>query len=260
MKKLIFIKLGGSLITEESPYTLNLSKIREVSSEIHRLRQKMKFNLLIGNGAGSFAHVSAKKFRTAEGYVDRKSLRGHSIVQDDASRLNRIVVKELIRAGENAISVQPSAAALSINGKIKLFYLEPIKNYLKNNLVPVVFGDVVFDLEKGCAILSTEKIFCYLAKRLKPDKIILMSGVEGVYVYDFGKRIIPEINKKNFTEIRQFLKETDKIDVTGGMEHKVIQAIEMSKNGIEVNIIGGRKGNLTKCLKGEKIGTKIKEF
>lgn len=253
--KLIFIKLGGSLITKKEPYTLNLPKIREITREIHRLRKKMKFKLLIGNGAGSFAHISAKKFKTARGYINKKSKRGQSIVQDDAARLNRILIKELIKAGENSISVQPSAATVTNNGKIKFFYLEPIKNYLKNNLVPVVYGDVVADLKWGCAILSTEKIFNYLAKKLKPEKIVLMATVEGVY--DFKKRIIPEINQKNFNQIKQFLKKAEKIDVTGGMSHKVMEAIEMAKDGIEVNIIGGKRGNLEKCLKGKKIGTKI---
>lgn len=136
--------------------------------------------------------------------------------------------------------------------------MEPIKNYLKNNLVPVVFGDVVVDLKKGCTILSTEKIFSHLTKNLKPEKIILMSRVEGVY--DLKKRIIPEINKYNFPEIKKFLKGAEKIDVTGGMLHKVMEAIEIAKNGIEVNIIGGKRGNLEKCLKDKRVGTKIKNF
>ena len=250
--------MGGSLITKKKPYTVNLKKIREIAKEIHRLRKKMKFKLLIGNGAGSFAHISAKKFKTTQGYINKKSKRGHIIVQDDASRLNRILVRKLIKAGENAISVQPSAASIGDGGKVKFFYLEPIKNYLKHDLVPVVYGDVVADLKKGCTIFSTEKIFSYLAKKLKPEKIILMAKVEGVY--DFQKRIIPEINKKNFNEIKKFLKEAEKIDVTGGMLHKVMEAIEMAKNGIEVNIIGGKQGNLGKCLKREKVGTRIKNF
>ena len=256
--KLIFLKLGGSLVTKKKPYTANLKKIRELIKEIHKLRDEMKFKLIIGTGQGSFAHISAKKYKTAQGYINKESLRGHSIVQNDASIINRIVVGELIKAGENAISVQPSAASIGDGGKVKFFYLEPIKNYLKYDLVPGIYGDVVADLKKGCTIFSTEKIFSYLAKKLKPEKIILMSGVEGVY--DFQKRIIPEINKKNFNEIKRFLKEAEKIDVTGGMLHKVMEAIEMAKNGIEVNIIGGERGNLGKCLKGEKVGTRIKNF
>lgn len=256
--KLIFIKLGGSLITKKNPYSLDLQKIRDIAREIHLLRKKMGFKLLIGNGAGSFGHVSAKKYRTKEGILNERSKKGQSIVQDDVSRLNRIVVEELIRAGENAVSVQPSAAAIGDNGKIKFFYLEPIKLYLKNNLVPVVYGDVATDIEKGCAIFSTENIFKYLAARLIPKKIIMMSVVEGVY--DSDKKIIPEINKNNFEEIKKFLKKAEKIDVTGGMLHKVMEAIEMAKMGLGVSIIGGQKGNLGKCLRGETIGTDIKGF
>lgn len=218
----------------------------------------MKFNLLIGNGAGSFAHISAKKYRSSEGYINQKSQRGQSIVENDACRLNRIIVRELIKAGENAISFQTSAASITKNGNVKFFYLEPIKNYLKYDLVPVVYGDIVSDSKRGCSILSTEKIFNHLAKKLKPKKIILMSDVEGVY--DFKKRVIPEINKINFQKIKKFLKGADKIDVTGGMLHKVKQAIEMTKKGSVVNIIGGKPGDLEKSLKGKKVGTKIYGF
>jgi len=257
-KKLVFLKLGGALITKPKPYTLNLKKIREIAKEIHKLRQKMGFKLLIGNGAGSFAHISAKKYKTSEGIINKESLRGQSIVEDNASRLNRILVRELIRAGENTISVQASAATVAKNGEIIFFYLEPIKNYLKYDLVPVVYGDVVSDLKNGCSILSTEKIFNYLTKKLKPEKIILMSDVEGVY--DSKGKIIPKIDKKNFSKIKKFLKGAEKIDVTGGMLQKVKEAIEMAKSGIEVNIIGGNRGNLEKCLRGKKVGTKIKNF
>lgn len=258
MKNLIFIKLGGSLITRKTPYTLHWRKIKEIVKEIVKLRRKYKFKLLLGNGAGSFAHVSAKKYKTKEGYIGKKSEIGHCIVESDALTLNRILVKELIKAGERAISVQPSAFIVTSNGRIKSFFLNPIKNYLKKDLVPVIFGDVVSDEKRGCAILSTETIFKFLAKFFKPKKIILMSNVEGVY--DFKGKIIPEINSKNFRKIQKFLKGADKIDVTGGMAQKVKEAIEMAKEKIEVFIIGGEKGNLEKCLKGEIIGTKVFYF
>jgi isopentenyl phosphate kinase len=255
MKNLIFLKIGGSLITKRKPYTLNRKRIRELTKEIAKLRKKHKFKLLIGNGAGSFAHVSAKKFRTKEGYINEKSKIGHCIVQDDASRLNRILVRELIKAGENAISVQPSAFIFCSKRKIKSFFLDPIKNYLKNDLVPIVFGDVISDEKFGCTILSTEEIFKLLAKFLKPKKIILISDVEGVY--DSRGKVISEINKENFSKIQKFLRGANKIDVTGGMVHKVKEAMEMAKGKIEVFIIGGKKGNLERCLKREKVGTRI---
>jgi len=255
MKNLIFIKLGGSLITTKRPYTANLNKIREIIKEIIRLRKKFGFKLLIGTGQGSFAHLSAKKYQTAQGIINRNSIRGISVVSDDASKINKIVVRELIRAGENAVSIQPSAIFLAKDGKMKSLYTEPIKMYFKCDMVPVVYGDVIMDEKKGCTIFSTEKIFTQLAKKLKPEKIIMMSKVEGVY--DQNKKIIPKINKRNFGKIKKSLKGAEKIDVTGGMLHKVKEAMEMAKDGAKVNIIGGINGNLEKCLGGEKIGTKI---
>jgi isopentenyl phosphate kinase len=165
------------------------------------------------------------------------------------------LVKELIKVGERAISVQPPAFIFCSKRKIKSFFLDPIKNCLKNDLVPVVFGDVISDEKFGCTILSTEEIFKLLAKFLKPKKIILMSNVEGVY--DSKGRVIPEINNKNFLKVQKFLKTTDKIDVTGGMAHKVKVAMEMAKGGIEVFIIGGTKGNLEGYVKEERVGTRI---
>jgi len=255
MKNLIFIKLGGSLITKRKPYTANLTKIREIAREIFWLRKKVGFKLLIGTGQGSFAHLSAKKYQTAQGIINRNSIRGISVVSDDASKINKIVVRELIMAGEKAVSIQPSAIFLAKEGKMESLFIEPIKIYLKYDLVPVVYGDVIMDKKKGCTIFSTEKIFTHLARYLKPTKIILVSGVEGVY--DLNQKIVPEINNENFEKIKKFLKGSDKIDVTGGMAHKVREAMEMAKWGAKVNIIGGINGNLKKCLRGEEIGTKI---
>jgi len=254
-KDLIFIKIGGSLITKKKPYTLNLKKIREIAKEIVNLRKKYKVKVLIGNGAGSFAHVSAKKFKTKEGYILKESKIGHCVVEDDASTLNRIFVKELIRAGERAISVQPSAFLFAKNDKIKSYFLDPIKFYLKEDLVPVVYGDVISDEKKGCTILSTEEIFKFLAKKLRPKKIFLLSNVEGVL--DEKGKLIPQIKKRDFQKIKKFLKGAEKIDVTGGMLHKVKVAIEMAKLGCQVFILEGKKGNLERLMKGEKIGTKI---
>ena len=259
--KLVFIKLGGSVITQPRPYTLNLRKIRQLAKEIHQLRQTMGFKLVLGNGGGTFPHISAQKFRTNEGIINEKSLEGISKVENDASRLNQIIVRELIRAKENAISVQPASISISEKGKIKHFYLEPLLNYLRLNLIPVLYGDVVIDLKKGCAILSTEEIFGYLAEKLKPEKVIMLTNVEGVYISsDNKKKLIREINKDNFRELKKYFKGSGRTNVTGGMLHKVEKSIEIAKKGVEVNIIGSKKGNLEKSLRGERIGTTIKYF
>jgi len=255
MKNLIFIKIGGSLITKNTPYTANLRNIREISREIKKIRKKYKVKLLLGNGVGSFAHFSAQKFKVKEGYLNEKSKLGHCQVQNDASIINRIFVKELIKVGERAISVQPSTFLFLENGRVKASFLEPLKNYLKNDLVPVVFGDILADKKRGCYIFSTEKIFNFLAQKLNPKKIIFLTKAKGVL--DQKGKLIPKISQENFFKIKKFLKKTKKIDVTGGMEHKVKEALEMADRKREIFILGLKKGNLEKCIRGERVGTKI---
>jgi len=257
--ELIFLKLGGSLITKkDKPFTDNKEIIRQIAREIHEARKEKPFKLLIGNGGGSYPHVPAKKYRTAEGIINKNSLRGIVEVQDAASRLNRIIVRALLDVGESAISIQPSSVALTKNSRIIEFYTKPLEMFLKKNMIPVVYGDVGLDLKQGCSIISTEELFVFLAKKLKPKKIISAGIVDGVFTVDPFKdrqtKFIPEITSKNYPKIKKMLTGSAGIDVTGGMLHKVEKYIELSLIGIKSYIINGRvKNRLKDALLGKKV-------
>jgi len=266
MKGLIFVKLGGSLITDKSnPFTERPDVISRLSREIHNAKKNDSL-ILVGHGGGSYPHEPAKKYQTQKGLISKESARGLALVQDAASRLNRIVVKALLDAGENAISVQPSSFCLAKNKKIVEGYAMPIEKMLETGMLPVVYGDVGMDLAQGCCILSTEEIFSFLARILKPERIIMAGKVDGVFTADPGRdkfaRLIPEITQKNFPEIRKYLASSDGIDVTGGMLHKVELCMELSRAGPECEIINGLKpGILEKALSGRRVfGTVIRAY
>ena len=265
MNDLILVKLGGSLITDKTkPFTSRLDVIRRLANEIHEAREEKDFGLIVGHGGGSFPHKPAKDYRTNEGIINKYSCKGISLVQDAASRLNRIIVNSLIEAGENAISVQPSSALVTEKGRIKEWYLESIKEMLKQNLLPIPYGDVALDIKQGCSIISTEEVLNYLAKSLNSKKIILAGIVDGVFTSDPQKdpkaKLIPEINSKNYQEIKKYLGGSAGIDVTGGMLHRVERIFELAKLGVEAEIINGeRKDYLKRALLGERgLGTTIK--
>ncbi len=264
MKPLFFVKLGGSLITDKSkPFTTKPDTIARLSKEIAEARKESEFNMIIGHGGGSFPHVSATKYQTQKGIINNESYRGISEVQNDASKLNRIVVDALIKAGETAVSIQPSSSCITENKRIVEFYLEPIKKLLEYNMIPVPYGDVAIDLKQGCCIISTEEILNFLAKNMKPDKIIVAGKVDGVFTADpninKNARFIPEITKNNFGEIKKYLSSSDGYDVTGGMLHKVEEMMELAELGFKSQIINATKErNLKNALLGEKIGTTIK--
>ena len=269
-KQLILLKLGGSLITDKTkPYTTNLQVIKRLVREIREAREEKDISLVVGHGGGSFPHVSAKKYQTHKGIINKDSYKGIAKVQNDASKLNRIIVDELINAGENAMSIQISACSIAENGKIKEMFIEPIKLLLNYNMIPVPYGDVGLDLKRGCCILSTEEVLDYIAKTLhgtefKPDKIVVCGIVDGIFTADPLKnpeaKLIPEITTKNVGEVGNYLAGSSGIDVTGGMVHKVEKLLEIAKLGIESQIINGLvEGNLKKALKGEKVkGTVIR--
>ncbi len=257
MRELIFVKLGGSLITDKSrPFTEKREVIKRLTREIHQFRRKGDSRILVGHGGGSYPHEPARKYQTHKGLVNEESCRGLVEVQDAAARLNRIVVEAFINSGENAVSVQPSAAVVSDKGEIKEWYTKPIEMLLEYNLLPVVYGDIGLDLTNGCCILSTEEIFRYLSEKLRPSRVIMCGKTDGVFTSDPNRdssaEHIPEITTENFNIIRKHLSDSDGIDVTGGMAHKIEMALEIAANGSVVEIINGEKpGNLKETLSGK---------
>jgi isopentenyl phosphate kinase len=258
-RELILVKLGGSVITEKSkPFTERHDVIARLASEIHLSRKNVGMRLIVGHGGGSYPHVPAKKYRTHLGLIDENSRIGAAFVQDAASKLNRIVVNALLKAGEPAVSIQPSSATVARNSEIVRWDLTALKLMLEKDLLPVPYGDLGMDLIKGVCILSTEEIFRFLSVQLKPSKVIVGSDVDGVYDTDPHKnkraRKIPLITLENASEVFPSLSGSNTVDVTGGMRSKVLTLLELVRQvDVECQILDLLvPGNLEEALNGEK--------
>ena len=66
---LIFLKLGGSLITDKTrPYTPRPEKLNLLTAEIASvLKENTNIHLVIGHGSGSFGHAAASRYNTRLG-------------------------------------------------------------------------------------------------------------------------------------------------------------------------------------------------
>jgi len=261
----VLVKLGGSLLTNKRRRESLRGKVLDrLASEIHSARHQKRLDLIVGHGGGSFPHFPAYKFSVHKGIKNKKSLYGYTLTNDAAARLNRHVITALIKARENAVSVQPSAWLTAKNGKIHQSFTTPFKLYLANGFLPVPYGDAVMDSDQGTAIISTEQLLAELASKLGAKKMIVVANIEGVFTDDPSENknaeFIPEINKNNYSRIRKMLKGSYGTDVTGGMLHKVDELVELAKNGVSSQIISGEeKANLKNALLGNsKIGTTIK--
>jgi isopentenyl phosphate kinase len=161
----IFLKLGGSLLTDKTAVeAVRAAVLARLAAEIALARQALPgLRLLLGHGSGSFGHVAAARHGTRQGVSNPAQWRGLAEVSDAAARLNRLVVAALLAADVPALSLQPSASARCVNGRIQHLAPEPVEAALAAGLLPVVYGDVAFDSGQGGTIISTEEIMSYLA-------------------------------------------------------------------------------------------------
>jgi isopentenyl phosphate kinase len=258
-----FLKLGGSLITDKTtPRTPRLDVITRLAAEIKTQQKEIEgLNLVLGHGSGSFGHVPAKKYGTRQGVTSPAAWQGFAEVWFEASTLNRIVMEALHGAGLPAVSFPASAGATARDGLVVSWNLTPLTSALEAGLLPVVYGDVVFDTLRGGTILSTEDIFTHLARELRPRRILLAGIDEGVWVdYPGRTQLIPEITSENWDAAAASLNGSISTDVTGGMAGKVRSMLDLTTEipGLEVHIFSGNHpGNLAAVLRGENLGTLI---
>lgn len=246
MSQPTFLKLGGSLLTDKTGVeAVRQDVLRRLASEIaEALSDANAPNLLIGHGSGSFGHVAAAKHGTRHGIRSREGWRGFAEVSDAAARLNRLVVAALSEAGVPAISLQPSGAAMTEDGHIVSMEVGPMKAALTAGLVPVVYGDVAFDLTLGGTIISTEEILSYLAPHFRPAWLLLAGEAPGVL--DEHERVLDVIRPSDYVEVQQLLGGSRGTDVTGGMASKVANMLALVGRlpFLSVRIITGLEAGL----------------
>ncbi len=259
---LIFLKLGGSLITDKAkPLTPNLDVIQRVSAELSLACQEdPQLQLLIGHGSGSFGHSVADQHQTQTGVEGGKAWQGFTEVWAAARELNQIMINHLVAAGLPVIAFPPSAGIIAENKMLDSWDTHPLETALAHRLIPVVYGDVVFDTAIGGTIFSTEQIFQHLARVCQPKRILLAGMESGVYLNpQQPQEIIKHITPQNIDQIQPALSGSENPDVTGGMLTKVqfmlslVQEIPnleilifsgLSPGRIQEAIIGGNPGTL----------------
>lgn len=235
-KDVVLIKFGGSIITDKSiPYKARPEIIKRLAKELKKIKD---FSIVLAHGNGSFGHTSAEKFGGKKGY---KSKWGIAKVALDIMELNRIVMDILIEEGLPAISLRPMSMILTRGAKIEGSLFEIIEEVLRQGLIPVMCGDIIWDTQWKSTIYSGEKILneigLYLQKKgFKVNKIIQVGETNGVY--DDKGNTIKVIDKNNWDNIQRFVFKNKRADISGGMKHKIENALSVSSRGIETWITG----------------------
>ena len=265
--QLVFLKLGGSLITDKrQAETPRLDIIRQVAATIAAaLRRDPSLQLLIGHGSGSFGHVFGRRYGTRAGVQTAEQWYGFAATADAAARLNRIVIGALLEEQVPAWSIQPGVALRCVDGRVEQGPDDTVRLALARALVPVVFGDVALDSVRGGTIASTEEIFAGLAATLRPQRLILAGEVDGIYtadpLLDPQAQRIPTITPGILEKIAGSLGGSHGVDVTGGMRAKVEESLAMVRTNPRLEIVicsGLLPESLGAALAGRRVGTLIR--
>lgn len=262
---LIILKLGGSVITrkEADEPTINHDNLKRIFREIAESNYQ---KLILVHGAGSFGHPYAKKYTIGDEIKDptdlKRKIQGFSLTHDSVNELNHTVCEYLRMQEIPAVPIPPSSFILTKNKRIKIADLSLIKRYLELGFIPVLYGDVVLDEDESIkmAVLSGDQIITYMARKLKPERVILATDVDGIYNKNPKKNHDANlIETVSSTEQIETGEETT-VDVTGGMGGKITELLDLLDLNIESLIINAnKKDRITKAINGEKVtGTTIK--
>ncbi len=235
MKELYMIKIGGGSITDQAkPRTAKRGVISRLLKEIYDAKNEKGFDIIIGHGAGSFGHVTAKEYRVNEGLITRDSLRGASLTKAVANELNSIVVDEALKLGMPAFPFSAASFGLAHGKRLSSGFVEQIKAALASGFIPIVYGDVVMDSKQGVSIASTEEVLRFISTFLQPRKVVLATDVDGIYDKDPNKygdaKLVTLVDNSNVEQIISSAGGAGKVDVTGGMKTKISTLYEIVKN------------------------------
>ena len=147
--------------------------------------------------------------------------------------LNKIILDSLLKNKLNPYSLPPTDF-MSGNKPISK-KINEVKKIAKSGLIPVTYGDALWFGQNKTYILSGDKIMTHFAKVLKPRLCIFALNEDGLYSDLKSKKVISELKGS------VPLMSENKMDVTGGMTRKVEEAIKISKMGMNVFFVNGKK-------------------
>jgi isopentenyl phosphate kinase len=249
---MILIKLGGSVITDKSRYrTFNKDVVARLCKEIADSDR----GVIIVHGAGSFGHVMAKKYSLQNGLTDFGQVSAVARVQYDVRELDSMVIKELLDCGIPAVSVPPGSCFVMDDGVLAADNVDAVKYLANLGIMPVMFGDVVMDRKKGFGICSGDQLMEVLCKIFKPEKVIFVSDIDGLYDSDPKNNPNAELIEEVSAEILKNIDSRIGVDdVTGGVAAKMESMLRMSTSDRECVLVNGTvPGRLYALLKNEKV-------
>ena len=258
-KKVILLKLGGSLLTDKNkPFSIREDIVKSAVNQIIEADEK----LVLIHGGGSFGHPLAKEYNLSKGL--NKSIPNQIIgvakTHQSMVEFNNYVINNFLELDYPVLSIQPSSIFLKDSQIILTKSLDVIETALDLNILPILYGDIILDKQRSFAIISGDQIIFELSEKLSNytiSKVIFAMESDGLYIEDKNNSDNCELVTECYSNELDRLKLADlgqKIDVTGGIKNKVEVIKRICKSKIPVQLINGLiEGYILKALKNQEL-------
>uniref|UniRef100_A0A7C9CKI2 Isopentenyl phosphate kinase n=1 Tax=Opuntia streptacantha TaxID=393608 RepID=A0A7C9CKI2_OPUST len=221
-------------------------------------------NFIVVHGAGSFGHFQASKSGVHKGGLDQFLVKaGFVATRISVTSLNMEIVRALAQAGIPSIGVSPFSCGWTTDKRnVASADISNVAKALDSGFIPVLHGDAVLDHSQGCTILSGDVIIRHMAELLRPQYVVFLTDVFGVYdrpPTEPDAVLLKEIavDEDGNWRVVNPAPETmhrEAHDTTGGMVTKISEAAAIAKLGIDVYIVKAATEHSLKALKGEVQG------
>ncbi|KAK9107420.1 hypothetical protein Syun_023431 [Stephania yunnanensis] len=245
--------------------------VSEISFPLDDFREQSLLessNFIVVHGAGSFGHFQASRSGVHKGGLQLIPIvkAGFVATRISVTSLNLEIVRALAREGIPSVGMSPFASGWSTcQRNLASADISQVAMAINSGFVPVLHGDAVLDNVQGCTILSGDVIIRHLAELLKPDYVVFLTDVLGVYdrpPTDPAAVLLREIavdEDGNWSIVKPVLQNNSKQveitvaahDTTGGMVTKIAEAALIAKLGIDVYIVKAATDHSLRALKGE---------
>ncbi|KAL8258321.1 hypothetical protein R6Q59_030362, partial [Mikania micrantha] len=224
-------------------------------------------SFVVIHGAGSFGHFQASTSGVHRGGLNQPLVKaGFVATRISVTSLNLEIVRALAREGIPSVAMSPFSCGWSTRERnIASADVSAVVEALDSGFVPVLHGDAVLDEALGCTILSGDVIISHLAAHLKPQFVVFLTDVFGVYdrpPAEPNAVLLREIAVRedgSWSVVNPTLEDSDKQveisvashDTTGGMVTKISEAAMIAKHGIDVYIVKAATEHSLTALSGK---------
>jgi isopentenyl phosphate kinase len=266
MQEIVIVKLGGSVITDKTALCFfDAKNTLRLAEEIKTSR----FFPIIVHGTGSFGKGVLLEHNLPPDdvtFLGQEHLDVVTEFKQKVRELNSRVVAVFTSVGLKVVSIPGDSLFVFRDGAFGnrelVMHDTSLKRQIERRIIPISYGDMVVDYrdrKHDFYACSSDIMVATMAAYLRPEKVIFLTDVDGVYMQPSPWDIpifIKEINNSIFALLKERI---SFLEVIGEMRDKVYYALKAANYCNECIIVNGRKPGFlqTALTGGEVIGTRI---